>query len=98
MVNKGIDIRPYGKKDIVASRSGKIVFYSGNFEGFGRTIIIEHKDGFLTVYSGISHAFIKPGDYVQKGSRIAEISDGNAYLHFEIRKGHLPQNPSFYLP
>ena len=100
MINKGIRIAPYGSKDIAASRSGKVVFLSDNFAGLGKTIILDHGDGFFTVYALSSEVFIKPGDCVKRGSVIARITGlGRAGdLHFEIRKGHLPQNPIFYLP
>ncbi|MBM3252459.1 MAG: M23 family metallopeptidase [Candidatus Omnitrophica bacterium] len=102
MINKGLNIQSYGNADIIASRSGKVVFYDNNFNDFGKTIIIEHSDGFSTVYARNSRVFIKVGDYVRKGTLIAKAGstarDKNVYLHFEIRKGHLPQNPYFYLP
>ncbi|TRZ95105.1 LysM peptidoglycan-binding domain-containing protein [bacterium] len=102
MVNKGINILPYSNQDVVAARSGKVVFCSENFQGYGKTIIIEHSGGFLTVYSSNRRIFTKPGEWMQKGTRIAEVNleseKNNNYLHFEIRKGHLSQNPLFYLP
>lgn len=93
-VNKGIDIEAHSASNIVASRSGTVVFYNPDFGGFGKTIIIDHKDGFSTVYARNSQAFIKLGDTVEKGSKIAK----SRYLHFEIRKGLISQNPGFYLP
>jgi len=102
MINKGINIQPYGNLSVVAARSGRIVFCSDNFGSFGKTIIIDHGDGFTTVYTRNSQVFVKPGDAVERGFVIAKAGqagrDRNAYLHFEIRKGHLPQNPYFYLP
>ncbi|MCX5709267.1 MAG: M23 family metallopeptidase, partial [Candidatus Omnitrophica bacterium] len=49
-----------------------------------------------------SELFVKAGDNVLKGTLIAKAGsagrDKNTYLHFEIRKGHVSQNPYFYLP
>ena len=102
MVNKGINIQPYTNLDIVAARSGKVTFCSDDFGAFGKTIIIEHGDGFSTVYSRNAQVFIQAGDNIQRGTVIAKVGaagrDKNKYLHFEIRKGHIPQNPFFYLP
>jgi murein DD-endopeptidase MepM/ murein hydrolase activator NlpD len=101
MMNKGINIRPFQTKEVVSSRSGKVVFYSPHLEGFGKTVIIDHGDGFLTVYARNSEVFVKTGDSVEKGVIIANVGrvgrDKNTYLHFEIRKDHIPQNPYFYL-
>jgi len=102
MLNKGINILPYSNKDVVASRSGKVVFCSDNFQGYGKTIIIEHSNGFLTVYAASKRIFVKPGQWVQKGSLIAEagqdMANNSGCLHIEIRKGYFSQNPLFYLP
>jgi hypothetical protein len=103
MINKGINIQPYYRtQNIVAVRSGKIVFYSDNLNGLGKTVIIDHGDGLSTVYARNSQVFIKVGDSVQRGAVIAKVGfagrDKNIYLHFQIRKGHIPQNPLFYLP
>ncbi len=101
MVNKGINIQPHGNSDVVAARSGKVVFYGRNFLSFGKTIIIDHQDGFSTVYARNREVFVKVGDAVKKGETIGRVGssgrDRNTYLHFQIRKGHLPQNPYFYL-
>ncbi|MCX5713635.1 MAG: LysM peptidoglycan-binding domain-containing M23 family metallopeptidase [Candidatus Omnitrophica bacterium] len=102
MINKGLNIHTGFSSDVVASRSGKTVFYSADLVGFGKTVIIDHGDGFMTVYARNSEVFIKPGDTVKKGSLIAKTGswgrNKNTYLHFEIRKSSIPQNPYFYLP
>ncbi|MFA5145205.1 MAG: LysM peptidoglycan-binding domain-containing M23 family metallopeptidase [Candidatus Omnitrophota bacterium] len=102
MVNKGINIQPYDNLEVVASRAGKVVFYKDNFRHFGKTLIIDHGDGFSTVYARNAQVFVKAGDSVGKGSVIAKTGCGgrskSTYLHFEIRKGYAPQNPIFYLP
>lgn len=101
IINKGINIQVNNETDVVSSRSGRVVFYNPNFKGYGRTIIIDHGDGFQTVYARNSRVFIKLGDYVERGSLISQVAPGEdriTYLHFEIRKGYIPQNPYFYLP
>jgi len=100
-VNKGVDILPGRDRDVTASRSGTVVFYNDDFLNFGRTLIIDHGDGFFTVYAGTSGVFVKPGDIVQRGSKIAEAGpegrQDKGHVHFEIRKGAVSQNPYFYL-
>ncbi len=102
MLNKGINITPYGSGDIIASRAGRVVFLNDNFAGLGKTIILDHEDGFFTVYSLSSEVFVRAGDNIKKGAVIARLGSlnlgRNKYLHFEVRKGHIPQNPMFYLP
>lgn len=101
IVNKGLNIAIASGADITASRSGVISFYSPNFRSLGKTIIIDHQDGFISLYSKLSDVLVTPGEKVSRGKRIGKIISGRRqdnYLHFEIRKGHLAQNPLFYLP
>lgn len=102
LLNKGVNIQATTGAQVFAARSGKVVFSAGNLGNFGKTIIIDHGDGLRTVYSRVSQIYIRPGEIVQRGTMIATVGTGvrdkNSYLHFEIRKGALPQNPLFYLP
>lgn len=101
LINKGINIQAPVGSDILATRNGRVVFYASSFGNYGKTIIIDHGDGLRSVYSRILEIFVQPGENVQKGALIgrvgASIRDKNSYLHFEIRKGAMPQNPLFYL-
>ncbi|MFA5116066.1 MAG: peptidoglycan DD-metalloendopeptidase family protein [Candidatus Omnitrophota bacterium] len=101
ILNKGLNIRaPYGE-EVVASRSGIVSYCGENLKSFGRTVIIDHGDGFLTVYARNAQLFVKTGDKVAQGVAIGKVGsagkDKTAFLHFEIRKGHKPQNPYYYL-
>lgn len=102
LINKGINIQASMGEDILATRSGRVVFYADHFGNFGKTIIIDHQDGLRSIYSRVLQALVRPGDNVQKGTLIGyagtSARDKNIYLHFEIRKGALAQNPLFYLP
>ena len=102
IINKGINIQPYGNQDVIAARDGRVVFYADDFGVFGKTLIIDHGDGLSSVYARNSQVFAKVGDGIKKGAVIAKAGtagrDKNTYLHFEIRKGPAPQNPHYYLP
>ncbi len=102
LINKGVNIQAFMGEDILAARSGRVVFYADHFGNFGKTIIIDHGDGLRSIYSRVLQVMVRPGDSVQKGELIGRIGtsarDKNIYLHFEIRKGALAQNPLFYLP
>jgi len=101
LINKGINIQASAGADILACRSGRVVFYSSGLGNFGKTVIIDHGDGLRSVYSRISVIFVQPGENVSRGALIGRVGasgrDKSSYLHFEIRKGAMPQNPLFYL-
>jgi len=102
LINKGINIQVSADADVLASRSGKVVFYTVDLGNFDRTLILDHGNGLHSVYSRVTEFFVRPGENVQRGALIGRIRSTaggkNNYLHFEIRKGAMPQNPLFYLP
>jgi len=99
--NKGIDIAAYEGQVVVAARSGKVVFCDDKVKGIGKAIIIDHGDGYSTLYAHNSVNLVDCGDFVKQNQPIAKAGKtGRAtrpVLHFEIRKGHKPQNPFYYL-
>lgn len=99
-VNKGIDIKAKDsdKLLVLASRSGVITFCD-DLNGYAKTVIIDHGDGFSTVYAGNKELDTFIHDYVNQGTQIASLdSDNNNVLHFEIRKNNYPINPYYFLP
>ena len=100
--NKGIDIQAAEGSKITASRSGKVTFASEHLKGYGKTIIIDHHDGFETVYAHNRDNLVSLNQHVKKGQVIARVGrtgrTTKPTLHFEVRKNHKPQNPFYYLP
>ncbi|MEI6125459.1 MAG: LysM peptidoglycan-binding domain-containing M23 family metallopeptidase [Pseudomonadota bacterium] len=98
----GINIESSAGTPVKAANDGNVVF-SANLEGYGHTIIIQHKDNYATVYANNKVNVVKQGDTVKQGHKIAEVGVSNknksqAYLHFQIRNENQPRNPMFYLP
>ena len=100
--NKGIDIKARHGEAVVASRGGKVSLADENMKGFGKTIIVDHDDSYSTVYAHNSQILVSVGQEVRQGTVIAKAGQsgraGSPRLHFEIRKGHKPQNPFYFLP
>ncbi len=97
----GADMPATKGTPVVAVMDGRVIStrYDG---GFGNTVCIEHRDGFITRYAHNSMIFVKAGDYVKKGQVVALVgSTGNStgnHLHFEIRYNDIPLNPLDFLP
>ncbi len=99
--NNGIDIR--GKKgDKVYSADAGVVVYSDLFMGYGLTVIIDHGDGFYTVYAGLSKIYVYPGKAISRGEPLGEIGisifSTSYTLHFEVRYGGKALDPVLFLP
>ncbi|GAB4276714.1 MAG: hypothetical protein Kow0029_18940 [Candidatus Rifleibacteriota bacterium] len=96
----GIDIVARKGTPIMAAMAGKVVF-SGWKRGYGLVVIIDHGDGFETVYAHCSRSLVKTGQVVNTGQRIAKVGNTGvatgAHLHFEVRRNGNVRNPFRYL-
>jgi len=95
--NGGIDIEAPRKSDVAAVHGGR-ADYVNWLPGYGQCIILNHGDGYYTLYAHTSSVFVAVGDAVAAGEVIATVGDtgsllGNV-LHFEIRKDAEPINPA----
>ena len=69
--------------------------------GYGNLVIIKHNNQYLTAYGHNAKIFVKEGQFVKKGQRIAimgRINRQSFGLHFEVRKSGKPINPMKVLP
>ena len=101
LANRGINISGKAGDKVVASDYG-IVEYSDNIRGFGKVIIIKHKNGYTTAYAHLSDAKVKAGDIVNKGDYIGNIGDTGMInkneLYFKISYLGMPIDPLKLLP
>ena len=100
LINKGIDISaPYGTP-VVACASGKVV-YTGIFLGYGKIILIDHENGYHSLYAHLADILVEQNQRVEKGEIIGRVGNTGAaskpVLHFEIRKNGAACNPLEYL-
>ncbi|MEF2966507.1 peptidoglycan DD-metalloendopeptidase family protein [Paenibacillus sp. M1] len=97
--HKGVDLVS-SNRNILAADDGVISFV-GTKSGYGNCIIINHKNGYETLYGHLSKISVKKGQVVEKGDKIGVMgSTGRStgtHLHFEIHKNGSIQNPMKYL-
>ena len=99
--SKGISIAGLAGEDIYAVSDGKVVYSGNGLRGYGNLIIVKHAGEFITAYAHNKSIFVKEGEDVSKGQKIAEMgmSETNRpKLLFEVRKGGKPLDPLKYLP
>jgi murein hydrolase activator len=82
---------------VEAISAGKIVFADW-FRNLGLLVIIDHGDGYMSLYGHNQNLLKNTGDWVLAGEKIATVGDSGGQsdtaLYFEIRKGAEPLNPS----
>ena len=100
----GIDIKA-DKTTVVKSAEAGTVKTIKNDPRYGLTIIIEHENGFQTVYSNLlTSEFVVEGEKVEKGQSLGTVGNTAAFevayepnLHFEILKDSAQVDPNIYL-
>ena len=99
--NDGINISVPAGTSVRAAESGTVVYSGDGLKGYGNLVLIKHPNGFVTAYGNNGELDVKRGEQVKRGQVIAKSGDtGNVnspQLHFELRKGSTPVDPTSYL-
>lgn len=99
--NDGINIAVPEGTAVKAAESGVVAYAGSELEGYGNLVLIRHPNGFLSAYANNGEIEVKRGDQVRRGQVIAKSGQsGNVnapQLHFELRKGSTPVDPTGYL-
>jgi murein DD-endopeptidase MepM/ murein hydrolase activator NlpD len=100
--HKGVDIANRGLPAVLAADSGKVVIAGwpdGN--GYGNRVMIDHGNGYKTLYAHMSKIYVIPGQTVARGAPIGQMgSTGRStgpHLHFEVIQNGVYLNPLNYL-
>ena len=110
-MHNGVDIAAGKGTPIVASASGTVAVSThgspGNWGGYGNVVIIDHGNGFRTLYGHMNSRSVSAGAKVSKGQVIGTMGNtgdvvagpggDGTHLHFEIWKGGGRVNPMSYL-
>jgi murein DD-endopeptidase MepM/ murein hydrolase activator NlpD len=98
----GIDIDGETGDPVYASDSGVVVYSGWNNWGYGNVVVINHGNGWQTLYAHLSNILVGCGQSVIQGGVIGAIGEtGNAsgsHLHFEMMYNGTKVNPWNYLP
>ncbi len=99
-MHEGIDFLAELGSDVGAAAAG-VVQFAGFHPQYGYMVDIDHGNDLVTRYAHLSKLFVKEGDVVQRGRRIAlSGSTGRStgpHLHFEVRFRGVAQNPAKFL-
>lgn len=98
--HKGIDFSARTGDRVMTVADG-VVSYSGVRSGYGKTVEVDHSNGYVTRYAHNSRNVVKVGDLVRVGDEIAKAgSTGRstgAHVHFEVWENGRVQNPRKFL-
>lgn len=95
-LHKGLDLSASSGTRIMAADAGTVAF-AGWRGGYGYCVIINHNNGFETLYGHCSKLVADAGDNVRRGDYIADVGSTGAstgpHLHFEVHRGTSPIDP-----
>ena len=99
--HRAIDIAGSLGNPVYAADAGVVVYAGWNNMGYGNVVMIDHGNGFQTLYAHLDSYNVQCGYYVFSGDIIGGLgTTGNSsgpHLHYEIRYNGVPQNPhNFY--
>ena len=97
-----IDIGNVAGTPIYVADSGYVAKVGWSEVGYGKMVLIDHGNGFQTLYAHMHTILVQEGMSVAKGTLVGKMgATGNAtgpHLHFEIRENGKQRNPILYLP
>jgi murein DD-endopeptidase MepM/ murein hydrolase activator NlpD len=86
---------------VKAAEQGVVAYAGSELKGYGNLVLIRHADGYVSAYAHNGEISVKRGETVKRGQQIARSgASGNVsspQLHFELRKGSTPVDPTRYL-
>lgn len=96
----GLDIIARQGEVVKAAASGLVVFSNWTYQ-YGNTVIIDHGNGYITVYGHNQRNIVEERQHVERGEPIAFLGSTGIsrgpHLHFEIWKNGQPRNPKDYI-
>jgi murein DD-endopeptidase MepM/ murein hydrolase activator NlpD len=99
--NDGINLSVPEGTSVKAAEDGVVAYAGNELKGYGNLVLVRHSNGFVTAYAHASELMVKRGDPVKRGQVIMRSGQTGTVtspqLHFEIRKGATPVDPTQYL-
>lgn len=99
--NEGINIAVPEGTPVKAAEGGTVAYAGSELKGYGNLVLIRHPNGYVSAYAHNGELNVKRGETVKRGQVVAKSGQtGNVsspQLHFELRKGSAPVDPTPYL-
>ena len=96
----GMDFTAAVGTEIYATANGTVSMIRTEPWGYGNHIIINHGNGYTTLYGHLSRSIARPGQKIKRGQLIGYVGNTGrstgSHLHYEVRKFNNPLNPAFF--
>jgi murein DD-endopeptidase MepM/ murein hydrolase activator NlpD len=99
--NDGINISVPQGTPVKAAENGVVAYAGNELKGYGNLVLIRHANNWVSAYANNEAILVKRGDKVRRGQIIAKAgatgSVTQPQVHFELRKGSRPVDPTKYM-
>lgn len=99
--NDGVDISVPQGTPVKAAENGVVAYSGSELKGYGNLVLVRHANNWVSAYANNEALLVKRGDKVSRGQVIAKAgTSGSAsqpQVHFELRKGSRPVDPTQYM-
>ncbi len=99
--NDGINISVPQGTPVKAAENGVVAYAGNELKGYGNLVLVRHANNWVSAYANNEELLVKRGEKVSRGQVIAKAgATGSAtqpQVHFELRKGSRPVDPTKYM-
>lgn len=99
--NDGVDLSVPMGTDVHAAEAGTVAYAGSELKGYGNLVLLRHDNGWVTAYAHNDSLIVKRGDRVKRGQVIAKAGKtgqvDQPQLHFELRQGSKPVDPTPFM-
>ena len=99
--NDGIDVAVPQGTSVKAAENGVVAYAGNELKGYGNLVLVRHANNWVSAYANNEEILVKRGDKVRRGQVIAKAgatgSVTQPQVHFELRKGSRPVDPTKYM-
>lgn len=97
VTSKGISIKTRAQAQVISPYDGSVIF-AGPFRGYGKLIIIEHGEGYMSLLAGMKDIDCEVGQMLLAGEPVGQMPDGeSSNLYMELRKNNKPIDPKAWI-
>ncbi|MGK2922511.1 MAG: peptidoglycan DD-metalloendopeptidase family protein [Methyloceanibacter sp.] len=99
--NDGINISVPQGTPVKAAENGVVAYSGSELKGYGNLVLVRHANNWVSAYANNDELLVNRGDKVSRGQVIAKAgttgSVSQPQVHFELRKGSRPVDPTKYM-
>jgi murein DD-endopeptidase MepM/ murein hydrolase activator NlpD len=99
--NDGVNIAVPQGTPVKAAENGVVAYSGSELKGYGNLVLVRHANNWVSAYANNEQLLVKRGDKVSRGQLIAKAGTSGSVtepqVHFELRKGSRPVDPTQYM-